>query len=400
MTDRKPSAPIFTMPVLTSAIALFLVPGWCLAQGFTITTVAGNGSPGYSGDGGPATSAQLYLPQCMAFDAAGNLYIADTFNNVVREVALDGTIMTVAGNGTFGYSGDGAAATSAQLAYPHGLAFDASGDLYIADTSNNVIRELTPDGNINTVVGNGTLGYTGDGGPPTAAELYAPYGVALDRAGDLYITDSNNHVIREVVVSGTMQTVTGEVLVTGMIQTVGGNGYPGYAGDGGPFAGAQFYYPKGLAFDANGNLYIADFGNSAIREVAVNGTITTFAGNGAPGYLGDGGAATNAALAFPEDVALDAKGSLYIADTINEVIREVPATGIISTIAGNGVMGFTGDGGPATNAEFFYPKGVAVNAMGSVYVADWDNEVIRLLTPSVHQSDRRAPGHLHSERLP
>ena len=387
MTERKSSAPNLTIPsyavpLFIVVAVLFLVPGSCLAQGFTIATIAGNTTPGYSGDGGPAIGAQLFLPQSVAFDAAGNLYIADTFNNVVREVTLDGIIMTIAGNGTFGYSGDGSAANAAQLAYPHGLAFDSAGDLFIADTSNNVIREITPDGNINTVVGDGTPGYTGDAGPPTAAELYAPYAVALDSAGDLYITDSNNNVIREVVSTGPMQNAAGEALLSGIIQTVGGNGYPGYSGDGGPFAGAQFYYPKGLAIDAAGNLYIADFGNSVIRKVAVNGTITTVAGNGAPGYLGDGSAATNAELNFPEDVAVDSKGDLYIADTINQVIREVLPSGVISTVAGNGIAGYAGDGGPATNAEFFNPKGVAVNTTGSVYVADWDNQVIRQLTPT------------------
>ncbi len=362
MTEYKLSPPIFAIT------ALLFVPACCLAQGFTITTVAGDNIPGYSGDGGPATGAQLYLPQCVALDAAGDLYIADSFNNVIREVAVNGTITTVAGNGSFGYSGDGGPATSAQLAYPHGLAFDGAGNLYIADSSNNVIRQVAVNGNIATVAGNNTRGYAGDGSPATGAQLYEPYAVAVDAAGDLYITDSNNHVIREVFAAN------------GTIATVAGNGYPGYSGDGGPLGSAQLNYPKGLAFDAAGNLYIADFGNSVIRKVSTNGTITTVAGNGAPGYLGDGGAATSAELAFPESVAVDAKGNLYIADTVNQTIREVPVNGIITTVAGTGMIGYAGDGGPGTSAEFFYPKGVAVGATGNIYVADWDNDVIRLLT--------------------
>ena len=348
------------------------------SQGFTITTVAGTSTIGYSGDGGPAIAAQLDQPQCVAVDAAGNVYIADYFNNVVREITPNGTINTIAGNGTQGYSGDGGPATSAQLSFPYGLAIDSAGNLYIADSSNDVIREVTTDGNINTIAGNNTVGYSGDGGPATSAQLYGPYGVAVDSAGDLYISDSGNQVIREVLAA------------SGMIATVGGNHYPGYSGDGGPVSGAQFNYPKGLAMDAAGNLYVADFGNSVVRKISANGTVTTVAGTGTAGYAGDGGPAVNAELAYPESVALDSAGNLYIADTVNQTIREVLTNASIATIAGNGIPGYFGDGGPATGAELFYPKGVAVGISGGVYVADWNNDVIRLLTPAATTSDHHS----------
>jgi len=357
-------------------IGIVLSSAMAVGQGFTINTFAGNSTVGYTGDGGPAIAAQLNLPQCVAVDAAGNVYIADWFNNVIREVTVNGNITTIAGNGTQGFSGDGAAATSAQLSFPNGLAIDSAGNLYIADTGNDVIREVTPLGFIKTIAGNNTVGYSGDGAGATDAQLYGPYGLALDAAGDLYISDSNNHVIREL-------------LANGNIVTVGGNHYPGYSGDGGSVANAQFNYPKGLAMDAAGNLYVADYGNSVIRKISAGGTVTTVAGTGVPGDLGDGGPAINAGLAYPESVAVDSAGNLYVADTVNQVIREVSSDGSITTVAGNGLPGYSGDGGPAVSAEFFFPKGVAVSASGGVYIADWDNDVIRLLTPNDKASDHQ-----------
>jgi hypothetical protein len=335
----------------------------------TITTVAGNGTSGYSGNGGSATAAQLNLPIGVAVDAAGDLFIADTFNHVVREVSPAGIITTVAGNGTAGYSGDGGAATAAQLNYSFAVTVDAAGDLFIADTVNNVIREVRA-GIITTVAGNGVGGYSGDGGAATAAELFRPSGVAVDAAGDLFIADGLNNVIREVR--------------AGIITTVAGNDSPGYSGDGGAATAAQLADPAGVAVDAAGDLFIADYNNNVIREVRA-GIITTVAGNGTAGYSGDGGPATAATLNSPPAVAVDAGGDLFIADNINNVIREVVHTGNIITVAGNFTAGagYSGDGGPATSATLNNPTGVAVNAAGDLFIADASNNVIREVTPSL-----------------
>jgi sugar lactone lactonase YvrE len=279
-----------------------------------IITVAGNGTAGYSGDGGSATSAQLNAPFGLAVDASGDLFIADAGNNVIREVIqATGIIITVAGNGTAGYSGDGAAATSAQLNNPCGVTVDANGNVFIADTGNNVIREVVQTtGNIITVAGNGTAGYSGDGGPATSAQLNTPYDVAVDHNGNLFIADTGNYCIREVVQS------------TGNIITVAGNGTAGYSGDGGAATSAQLNLPVSIAVDASGNLFIADAGNNCVREVLqTTGTIFTVAGNGTAGYSGDGGLATSAQLNGPEGVAVDASGDLFVADTGNDCIRQV-----------------------------------------------------------------------------
>jgi uncharacterized repeat protein (TIGR01451 family) len=333
-----------------------------------IATVAGNGIAGYSGDGGPATSAQLYYPEGVAADVSGNLYIADSDNNVVRQVSATGVITTVAGNGTGGYSGDGGPAASAELHYPSGVAVDESGNLYIADYDNERIRKVNAaTGVITTVAGNGKAGYSGDGGPATSGELHLPYGVAVDGSGNLYIADIDNERIREVSAT------------TGVITTVAGDGTKGYSGDGGPATSAELSSPKGVAVDASGNLYIADTVNERIREVsATTGVISTVAGDGTYGYTGDGGLAISAELHYPEGVAVDASGNLYIADTENLRIREVSAvTGVITTVAGDGVEGYSGDGGPATSAELNFPGAVAVDVAGNLYIADTDNAVIR-----------------------
>jgi sugar lactone lactonase YvrE len=335
----------------------------------TMATVAGNGTLGYSGDGGPATSAELYGPGVVAVDAPGNLYIADLYDNRIRKVAAGtGTISTVAGNGTPGYSGDDGAATSAELNYPSGVAADSAGNLYIADTNNHRIRKVAANtGTITTVAGNGTLGYSGDGGAATGAELDTPGGVAVDSAGNLYIADTNNHRIRKVAAS------------TGTITTVAGNGTKSYSGDGGPATNAELHYPDGVDVDSAGNLYIADTNNHRIRKVAASTEIiSTVAGNGTPGYSGDGDAATAAELYSPYVVWVDSAGNLYIADTNNHRIRQVDAgTGTISTVAGNGTPGDSGDGGVATAAALNLPFGVAVDGPGNLYIADFGNGRIR-----------------------
>jgi hypothetical protein len=345
----------------------------------TISTVAGNGRQGYSGDGSAATGAQLSQPTDVAVDGAGNLYIADSENNVIRKVsASDGTISTVAGNGRGGrYSGDGGAATGAQLYNQFGVAVDGAGNLYIADSGNNVIRKVSAsDGTISTVAGNNAngAGYSGDGGAATRAQLNFPWGVAVDGAGNLYIADWGNNVIRKVSASD------------GTISTVAGNGSAGNSGDGSAATRAQLSQPTGVAVDGAGNLYIADWGNNVIRKVsASDGTISTVAGNGGMGYSGDGGAATGAELSQPTDVAVDGAGNLYIADWGNNVIRKVSASdGTISTVAGNNASGagYSGDGGAATSAQLNYPWGVAVDGAGNLYIADAHNNVIRKVNVS------------------
>ena len=242
---------------------------------------------------------------------------------------------------------------------------DGAGNLYISDQSNQRIRKVTAaTGIITTVAGNGTAGYSGDGGPATSAELNFPAGVAVDSAGNLYIADYNNSVIRKVHTSGIMTTVAG-------------NGTGGYSGDSGPATSAELYLPIGVAVDGAGNLYIADTGNQHIRKVDASGIITTVAGNGTAGYSGDGGLAISAQLDRPTSAAVDSAGNLYIADTGNQRIRKVNASGIITTVAGNGTNGYSGDSGPATIAELYNPVGVAVDGAGNLYIADLSNQRIR-----------------------
>ena len=337
-----------------------------------ISTVAGTyagHTGGYTGDGGPATSAKLDRPTGAAFDGSGNMYIADTNNGVVRKVAPDGTISTVAGDhaAAFTYSGDGGPAINAGLFFPYGVALDGGGNLYIADEYNNVIRKVMPGGIISTVAGDHAAGrtYSGDGGPAIAAGMDHPYGVAVDRAGNLYIADSNNHVIRKVAPDGT-------------ISTVAGNNTFGYSGDGGPATGAQLYAPLGVAVDRSGALYIADERNYVIRRVALDATISTVAGNHILGYTGDGGPAVNAQLGQVTGVAFDRTGNMYIADNYHSLVRRVALDGIISTVAGNALAGagYSGDGGAATAAQLASPWGVAVDG-ARLYIADTNNYLIR-----------------------
>jgi trimeric autotransporter adhesin len=338
-----------------------------------INTVAGNGGGGYSGDGGQATSAELYTPTASAIDNSGNIYIADESNNRVRKVNTSGIISTVAGRTASGYSGDGAAATAAQLNAPIGVAVDTLGNIYIADELNDRIRIVSTSGIINTFAGNGYNsgsgggGYSGDGGPATVAELHTPTSVTLDNSGNVYIADLANQRIRIVNTSG-------------IITTVAGNGSIGYSGDGGLATDAELQYPYGVATDATGNLYIADEDNNCIRMVNTSGDISTIAGNTSSGFSGNGGQATVAELYYPTDIAVDASGNLYIADSYNNRIRSVNTSGIIRTFAGTSGAGFSGDGGPATAADLFDPTGVATDLSGNVYITDYDNNRIRKVT--------------------
>ena len=331
-----------------------------------ITTVAGNGTR-FGGDNGPAMSAQLHDPEGVAVDSAGNLYIADTGNNRIRKVS-NGVITTAAGNGTTGFSGDNGPAASAELYSPGGVVADSAGNLYIGDTNNNRIRKVS-NGVITTVAGDGTYGFSGDNGPATSAELHAPWGVAVDSASNLYISDFLNSRIRKVS--------------NGVITTVAGNGANGFRN--GPATSAELYYPLGVAVDSAGNLYIADTNNNRVRKVS-NGAITTVAGNGdCCSYIGDNGPATSAELSSPRGVAVDSAGNLYIADTGNSRIRKV-SDGVITTVAGNGTGGFSGDDGPATSAQLNGPEDVAVDSAGNLYIADLGNNRIRILTPGESQT--------------
>jgi len=335
------------------------------------TVVAGNGASGFAGDGGPATAAELNYPTGVALDTAGDLFIADQDNSVVRKVdGTTGAITTVAGMaGMFDFTGDGGPATVAALNHPAGVALDGVGNLFIADSGNCVVRKVTATGTISTVAGTGGFcDFAGDGGLATAAELSSPTGVALDAAGNLFIADSWNCVVRKVTAT------------TGKISTVAGTGgVCGFAGDGGAAKAAQLYYPTGVALDGTGNLFIADSGNCVIRKVATTGKISTVAGTGgACGFAGDGGAATAAQLNSPMDVALDSTGNLFIADAYNFRIRQVGATSHkMSTLAGNGTASFSGDGGAATVAELSFPADVVLGGSGDLFVVDQGNCVIR-----------------------
>lgn len=293
---------------------------------------------------------------------------------------IAGSINTVAGNAIAGYSGDGGLATSAELSNPTGVAVDTIGNIYIADSANNRIRMVTAStGVITTVAGNGTAGYNNsDGVAATSANLNSPHGVAVDTAGNIYIADTGNHRIRKV-------TVTTEInsgVTPGYIYTVAGNGTAGSTGNGGAATSAMLNSPYGVAVDTGGNIYIADTNNYRIRKVTVSsGVISTVAGNGTVGFTGDGGLATNAELHIPYGVAVDSVGNIYIADLYNQRIRKVTAaTGNISTVAGNGTVGSNGDSGPATSANLFNPYGVAVDSAGNIYIADRYNQRIRKVT--------------------
>jgi trimeric autotransporter adhesin len=386
------------------------------AQTGALTLVAGNGTAGFSGDNGPATSAQLNGPAGVAVDSAGNIYIADSFNNRVRKVS-NGIITTVAGNGGSGFSGDNGPAISASLT-PCGLAVDSAGNFYIADCdAESVIRKVS-NGVITTVAGNGTFGFSGDNGPALSAQLYQPTGVAVDSGGNIYIADTFNNRIRKVS-NGVITTIAGNgtggfagdngpatssellqpkgvavdsagnvyLAVTdrvrrvsnGTISTVAGGG--SRLGDGGPAINAELVgsaFPFGIAVDSSGNLFIAD-GNQRIRKVS-NGVITTVAGGG--DTIGDGGPAARAQLASPSGVVLDSTGTMYIADTNSQRIRKV-SNGVITTIAGNGSYGFNGDDGPATMAQLYFPSGVAVDSSGNLYFIDYNNFRIREVSNGV-----------------
>jgi uncharacterized protein (TIGR03437 family) len=328
-----------------------------------INTVAGNGTPGLSGDGGTATSARIGAglgnSLSVAVDRDGNLLVVDGGNSRVRRVDAGGIIRTIAGGGSATGSGDGGPATNAQV-FPNSATADGAGNIYISQGA--TIRKINNSGIISTIAGNGGIGFSGDGGPATAASFLST-NVAADATGNLYISDSINQRIRKIDTQG-------------IITTFAGNGTQGFSGDGGPATQARLALPQGVAVDTAGNVYFADAGNARVRKVDTNGIISTVAGNGTPLSLGDGGPATSAGMT-PVWVAVDAQGNIYIADPGSHRIRKVNTSGIISTYAGGNGAGFAGDGGPAASAKLFNPTSVAVDANGNVYIADTNNYRIR-----------------------
>ena len=395
------------------------------AESGIITTFAGTGEEGFGGDGGPATEAKLDWPSGVAVDAAGNVYIADQENERIRKVDAEGIITTFAGSGSYGYKGgeDGIPATEAKLNWPTGVAVGANGHVYIADSYNNLIREVDTEGIITTIAGTGRIfGFfeepdeddVGDGGPATAAKLDWPIGIAVDAEGNVYVADRGHHRIRKLTRMGAGYVIT-TIAGTG---DEGDEDEDGDIGDGGAAVEAQLDGPRGVAVDEDGRVYVADTGANRIRQIDLEGMITTIAGGedggdeapmmarlsvprglavdadgvlyvadtgnnqihrlddegmtavaGVAG-LGDGGPATHARLLDPNGVAIDADGTVYITDTGNRRVRKVDAEGVITTFAGTGEQGDGGDGGPATSAQFYYPGGIAIDSAGNVYITD------------------------------
>jgi len=345
-----------------------LISGLWASDASRIVTIAGNGTTGYNGDGGAAVNASLNDPVDTVFDAAGNMYIAEAANHVIRKVSPTGAISTLAGTGVPGFSGDGGPATSAMLWYPSAIAIDGSGNVYESEVNNHRVRKINlATGIITTVAGNGTAGFFGDGGPATSASLFNPLGVAADSDGNLFISDAGNRRIRRVDAA------------TGIISTYAGGGSS--MDEGTAATSASVNVPYGLALDAGGNLFYVDQMQERVRRIdAVTQTVTTVAGNLVQGFSGDGGPATAAMLYTPFDVALDAAGNVYIADAGNNRIRRVDSAGVITTVAGPGEYPGPGDGGPATSAFLNSPAGVSFDAVGHLYIADELNQRIRQIT--------------------
>jgi sugar lactone lactonase YvrE len=331
-----------------------------------INTIAGNGSGGFAGDGHSAVAATLYGPLGVAVDNSGNVFIEDYFNNRVRRIsAATGIITTIAGNGGQGYTGDNSYGASAQIS-PSGIAVDKKGNVFITDGSRGVIRKVNTLGIITTFAGTGSYGYSGDSGSATVATMNRCLGLAFDASGNLYVADAGNHVIRKIDTSG-------------MITTVAGDDTAGYTGDGGAATLAKLDSPVAVATDNRGNLYITDFNNNVIRVVNDTGAIFTYAGDNAlpAGWGGDNGPATAARLNYAQGIATDQYSNLYIADANNNVIRKVDTFGTITTVIGNGTAGFGGDLGYVLGANLFNPYGLAVDSKNHIFIADANNNRIR-----------------------
>jgi sugar lactone lactonase YvrE len=343
------------------------------ARSGSIGTLAGTGTAGFSGDSGPAAAATLSAPSSIAVDAHFNVFIADTANQRVRRVdGQSGVIATVAGNGTAGSGGDNGPATAAALNTPGSLAVDASGNLLIADTGNGLIRRVSASSSVlSTIAGGGGTSFSGDSGTAATAQFAGLRGIAIDSARNLYLADTGNCRVRRINAS------------TGYVSTVAGSGGTGpvcgpFGGDNGPATEATLNAPGDVAVDSHGNLFIADTGNARIRKVDANtGIITTLAGGGALAAGSDGGPATSAKLVSPAGLAVDGSGNVFFSDNGDNRVRRVNAGGIISTVAGTGAAGFGGDGGPATAALLNHPAGLALDSMGNLYIADNGNNRVR-----------------------
>jgi streptogramin lyase len=356
------------------SLALAIILSTLAASTGTIQTAAGTGSPGDQGDGGPAVHAKLNMPFDLALDSHGNLYFSDTMNHRIRRIErTSGIITTVAGNGSRGFSGDGGAATRAQLNEPYGVVLDHSGNLFVADRLNRRIRRInTRTGVISTIAGNGAAEFSGDGGPATKAGLVEPNGVALasnDRL--LLIADVAGHRIRQVD------------LRSERISTFAGTGKARHAGDGGPAISAAIWGARAVDVGPGGSVYILEREGNCLRSVdPASGIISTIAGTGAKGYTGDGGAARSAAFNGPKELAVDSGGNIFIVDTENHAIRCIDAkTKRIRTLAGTGRAGGGGDGGEPGQAELDRPHGVAVSPDRTCWIADTNNHRVRVIRP-------------------
>jgi sugar lactone lactonase YvrE len=332
-------------------------------------TSAGSGATAYgTGEGRQGVTVGLNTPWGLAIDSQGRIYVADAGNNAVRRIAADGTVTTVAGTGTAGFSGDGGQATLAKLSAPLRLAFDTAGNLYIADSANNRIRKVTPAGIISTVAGNGTAGFAGDGGAATAARLRTPTDVAIKPDGTMYIADRANFRVRKVTPAG-------------IISTIAGTGTAGYNGDDIAATTARLNNPYSVAFDATGNLYIADYDNERLRMINTGGLITTIAGTGVATADGDGGDATLAGLHKPQYVQISPTGDIIICEANNNDVRIVH-DGTIDTIAGSREFGYTGDGSFPIFSTWQRPSGTVFDQQGNLWIADRNNHRLRVVQAS------------------
>jgi len=354
--------------IIVALLTMISASGIHSQTSYSINTIVGSGSTGYTGDGGSAILSTLFQPSRVCCDTAGNIYITDSGNHCIRKVGTTGIITTVAGTGVSGFSGDGGNATVAQLNDPQGVCIDTSGALYIVDGMTR-IRKVDKNGIISTYAGNGTTGFSGDGGLAISAQFNGANGIAIDVSGNIYVTDYYNNRIRKITPSG-------------IISTIAGTGTSGYTGDGGPANSAQIAWLAGITVDNVGNVYITDNANNVVRKINTSGIITTVAGNGTGGFSGDNGPAISAQLSNPYSLAIDASYNLFISDYGNNRIRVVNTNSVISTIAGNGTSSFGGDGGSAISASLNGPNGIAEDGFGKIYFVDSGNNRVRALIPN------------------